>query len=61
MPHEVRLTEFLPKFAIIDSAKDSDPAKAYEVCSGIKEGEEAEIYIRASFLCEINFTLRKKL
>jgi hypothetical protein len=33
------LQTFLPKFAIVDSAKHSDPAKAYELCSGIKEGE----------------------
>ncbi len=33
------LQSFLPKFAIVDSAKHSDPAKAYEVCAGIKEGE----------------------
>ncbi len=33
------LQTFLPKFAIVDSAKHSDPAKAYEVCAGIKAGE----------------------
>ncbi len=33
------LQTFLPKFAIVDSAKHSDPAKAYEVCSDIKAGE----------------------
>lgn len=33
------LQSFLPKFAIVDSAKHSDPAKAYEVCAGIKAGE----------------------
>ncbi|HBM16089.1 MAG TPA: hypothetical protein DD381_07100 [Lentisphaeria bacterium] len=33
------LQSFLPKFAIVDSAKHSNPAKAYEVCAGIKAGE----------------------
>jgi hypothetical protein len=33
------LQSFLPRFAIVDSAKHSDPAKAYDLCSDIKEGE----------------------
>ena len=33
------LQSFLPKFALIKPAKHSDPAVAYEVCSGIKAGE----------------------
>jgi hypothetical protein len=35
----LNLQSFLPKFAVIDSAKHSDPIKAYEVCAGIKAGE----------------------
>lgn len=33
------LQSFLPKFAVVDSAKHSDPRKAYEVCIDIKAGE----------------------
>ena len=33
------LQSFLPKFAVVDSANHSDPAKAYEVCADIKAGE----------------------
>ena len=33
------LQSFLPKFAVVDSAKHSDSAKAYEVCAEIKAGE----------------------
>jgi len=33
------LQSFLPKFAVVDSAKHSDPTKAYEVCADIKAGE----------------------
>ena len=33
------LKSFLPRFAIIDSAKHSDPKMAYELCAGIKAGE----------------------
>ena len=33
------LQSFLPRFAVFDAAKHSDPAKAYEVCAGLKAGE----------------------
>jgi hypothetical protein len=33
------LQSFLPKFAVVKPAKHSDPAVAYEVCSGLKAGE----------------------
>lgn len=33
------LQSFLPKFAVVDSAHHSDPAKAYAVCADIKSGE----------------------
>jgi hypothetical protein len=33
------LQSFLPKFALVKPAKHSDPAVAYEICSGIKAGE----------------------
>lgn len=33
------LGSFLPKFAVVDAAKHSDPKMAYEVCANIKPGE----------------------
>ena len=33
------LKSFLPRFAIIDSAKHSNPKMAYELCAGIRAGE----------------------
>jgi hypothetical protein len=33
------LQSFLPRFAIIDTAKDNDNKRAREVCAGIREGE----------------------
>lgn len=33
------LQSFLPRFAIVDTAKDADAKRAREVCAGIKEGE----------------------
>jgi hypothetical protein len=33
------LQSFLPKFAIVDSAKCTDPVMAYELCADIKGGE----------------------
>ena len=33
------LQSFLPRFAVFDAAKHSDPVKAYEVCAGLKAGE----------------------
>jgi len=33
------LQSFLPRFAVVKPAKHSDPAVAYEVCSGLKAGE----------------------
>jgi hypothetical protein len=33
------LQSFLPRFAIIDTARDNDNKRAREVCAGIKEGE----------------------
>ncbi|MCP4178619.1 MAG: IS4 family transposase [bacterium] len=33
------LQSFLPKFALVEPAKYSDPTVAYEICSGIKAGE----------------------
>jgi hypothetical protein len=33
------LQSFLPKFAVVKPAKHSDPAVAYELCSGLKAGE----------------------
>ena len=33
------LQSFLPRFAVFDAAKHSDPAKAYELCAGLKAGE----------------------
>lgn len=35
------LGSFLPQFAVVDSAKHSDPKMAYEVCANIKSGEIA--------------------
>ena len=33
------LQSFLPRFAVFDAAKHSDPVKAYEVCADLKAGE----------------------
>jgi hypothetical protein len=33
------LQSFLPRFAIVDTAKDHDNSRARELCAGIKEGE----------------------
>jgi hypothetical protein len=33
------LQSFLPRFAIIDTARDADSKRAWELCAGIKEGE----------------------
>jgi hypothetical protein len=33
------LQTFLPRFAIVDTARDNDNKRAREVCAGIKEGE----------------------
>jgi hypothetical protein len=33
------LQSFLPRFAIIDTAREADPKRAREVCAGIKDGE----------------------
>jgi len=33
------LQSFLPRFAIIDTARDADSKRARELCAGIKEGE----------------------
>lgn len=33
------LQSFLPRFAVFDAAKHSDPAKAYELCAELKAGE----------------------
>jgi Transposase DDE domain/Domain of unknown function (DUF4372) len=33
------LQSFLPRFALVDTAKDSDAKRAREVCAGIKAGE----------------------
>ena len=33
------LQSLLPKFAIVDTAKDSDSKRAYEVCAGVRQGE----------------------
>ena len=33
------LQSFLPRFAIIDTARDADAKRAREVCAGIKDGE----------------------
>jgi hypothetical protein len=33
------LQSFLPRFAIVDTAKDSDSKRAWEVCAGIDKGE----------------------
>src|SRR5208283_1938306 len=33
------LQSFLPRFALVDTAKDADAKRAREVCAGIKDGE----------------------
>ena len=36
---DLNLRSFLPSFAIVNRAKDSDPKMAWEVCANIKSGE----------------------
>ena len=35
----LNMQDMLPKFAVVDTAKDSDAKRAWEVCAGIKSGE----------------------
>lgn len=51
------LQSFLPKFAIVDSAKCSDPVMAYELCADIKDGEIVvfdKAYIDFKHLLQLN-------
>lgn len=50
------LQSFLPRFAIVDSAKDHDNQRAREVCAGIKAGEIAifdKAYVDFSHLADL--------
>jgi hypothetical protein len=64
----LNLQSFLPNFALIDTAKDSDPKRAWEVCAGVQAGEIV-IFDRAYvdfdhlfdlFLREVNWVTRTK-
>jgi len=35
----LNLQSFLPNFVLVDTARDSDPKRAREVCAGVEEGE----------------------
>jgi hypothetical protein len=35
----LNMQDMLPRFAVVDTAKDSDAKRAWEVCAGIKSGE----------------------
>ena len=37
--HRLKMQDMLPKFAVVDTAKESDSKRAWEVCHGIKAGE----------------------
>ena len=50
------LQSFLPRFAIVDTAKDADAKRAREVCAGVKEGEIVifdKAYVDFAHLCDL--------
>lgn len=51
------LQSFLPKFAIIDTARHSDPKKAWELCADIGAGEIVlfdKAYVDFDHLCDLD-------
>ena len=51
------LQSFLPRFAIIDTARHADAQRAWEVCAGIREGEIAlfdKAYVDFGHLSELD-------
>jgi hypothetical protein len=51
------LQSFLPRFALVDTAKDSDAKRAREVCAGIKAGEIVifdKAYVDFSHLADLS-------
>ena len=51
------LQSFLPRFALVDTAKDADAKRAREVCAGIKAGEIAifdKAYVDFSHLADLS-------
>jgi len=51
------LQSFLPRFAVVDTAKLTDPSAAYELCAGIKDGEIVvfdKAYIDFKHLFQLN-------
>ena len=55
----LELRSFLPRFAIIDTAKDHDNGRAQELCAGIKSGEIV-IFDKAYLDLEHLFALGKR-
>lgn len=52
------LHSLLPRFAIVDTAKDSDAKRAREVCADVREGEIVifdRAYIDLAHLCSLTF------
>jgi hypothetical protein len=47
----LNMQSFLPNFVIVKSAKDSDPKTAWELCSGLKDGEIKEICKEENYNC----------
>jgi hypothetical protein len=51
------LHSFLPRFALIDTARDNDAKRAREVCAGIRAGEIVlfdKAYVDFGHLCDLN-------
>src|SRR6266700_3387010 len=54
------LQSFLPRFAIVDTARDADAKRAREVCAGIKAGEIVifdKAYVDFDHLADLTFRL----
>ena len=52
----LELQSFLPRFAIIDTARDADAKRARELCAGVKEGEIVifdRAYVDFGHLCDL--------
>ena len=51
------LHSFLPRFAIVDTAKHADAKRAWEVCAGVREGEIVifdKAYVDFTHLCQLS-------
>ena len=53
----LNMQDMLPRFAVVDTAKESDSKRAHEVCLGIQSGEIVvfdKAYIDFDHLCELD-------